>query len=388
VQFSIQAGLVGLLVTAGLLITVGTAAYGSVADLENFRSTKAAHAWAIEGLSPFDDVGVVAGETLAPTNVNAADYIAGFDATSTVNANGLIQWWRGSGPNNTAPQDVIGGNSPVSGYHGPQTRSRAMAFHQSGVYVGTVVGTGLGAWIAEHYGWRLGFYIFGAIGIVLGITLYRYLREPQRGAADDSLGFSPGSPSGVERLSITDTFRDIGRTPAAMLLGSFCLAPSFKWSARVRTTGGRTTANCCAMAWQVSRQFESRPSVAGYEIQILDDHGSASTPGATCSLYRYVAPCVVATRPAGDWNQLVIKCRGSRIQIVLNGQVVQDLDQTTIDAIKNKPLSGYFMLQCHTNPVEFRDVQLRQLKPMKEEPSRTESSADDKTKSAGQQLAS
>src|SRR5947209_3361559 len=61
--------------------------------------------------------------------------------------------------------------SLVSDYHGRRTRSRAMALHQSSVYAGTVGGSWLGAWLAERYGWRTGFYCFGLAGIVLALVL-------------------------------------------------------------------------------------------------------------------------------------------------------------------------------------------------------------------------
>ena len=41
--------------------------------------------------------------------------------------------------------------------------------------------------------------------------------------------------------------------------------------------------------------------------------------------------------------------------------MIQDIDQTTIDEIKDKPLSGYFCLQSHTKKIEFRKVQLKEL---------------------------
>ena len=68
--------------------------------------------------------------------------------------------------------------SLVSDYHGPRTRSRAMSFHQSSVYAGTIVGSWFAAWLAEHYGWRSGFYFFGSAGVLLAIVLYVFLREP------------------------------------------------------------------------------------------------------------------------------------------------------------------------------------------------------------------
>jgi len=57
-------------------------------------------------------------------------------------------------------------------------RSRAMAAHQSSVYVGTILGGSLSAYIAERFGWRLGFQALGAAGIVLALILMVALRDP------------------------------------------------------------------------------------------------------------------------------------------------------------------------------------------------------------------
>ncbi|MGQ9574446.1 MAG: 3-keto-disaccharide hydrolase [Thermoguttaceae bacterium] len=106
---------------------------------------------------------------------------------------------------------------------------------------------------------------------------------------------------------------------------------------------------------------DSRPSIAGYEIQLLDDAGKAPTPYCTGSLYRYVAPRTNAAKPAGQWNHIRVECRGSRIRVTLNGQLLHDLDQTTVAEIKDKPLSGYISLQSHTRTVEFRNPRLKAL---------------------------
>jgi MFS family permease len=77
--------------------------------------------------------------------------------------------------------------SLMSDYHGAATRSRALAFHNSGVYVGTIAGGWLGAWFAVHSGWRSGFFVFGGAGILLALLLGRFLREPMRGQSDPQL---------------------------------------------------------------------------------------------------------------------------------------------------------------------------------------------------------
>jgi predicted MFS family arabinose efflux permease len=72
----------------------------------------------------------------------------------------------------------------VSDYHGPETRSRAMAIHQSSVYAGTIAGGSVAGIMADLYGWRSSFYIFGWFGVLLGIVLLFMLKEPQRGQAE------------------------------------------------------------------------------------------------------------------------------------------------------------------------------------------------------------
>src|SRR4029434_6629167 len=74
--------------------------------------------------------------------------------------------------------------SLLSDYHSRKTRSRAMALHQSSVYVGTILGSWLGAWFAVHHGWRMGFYVFGAGGLVVALVLYVFLREPRRAESE------------------------------------------------------------------------------------------------------------------------------------------------------------------------------------------------------------
>lgn len=105
----------------------------------------------------------------------------------------------------------------------------------------------------------------------------------------------------------------------------------------------------------------TRPSFYSYEIQILDDAGKQPSTGSSGSLYRYVAPKVNASKPAGEWNKIRIECRGPKIRITLNDQVVQDVDQSQIDALKKKPLEGYLCLQNHGKAIDFRNPRVKPL---------------------------
>jgi MFS family permease len=113
--------------------------------------------------------------------------------------------------------------SLVSDYHDGRTRSRALAWHQSSVYIGTILGSWLGAWFAEHHGWRVGFYFFGGMGILLAIMLYRVLREPERGEAERDA--TAPSRAAATTPSIGETLTAIFRTPVVpCLMLAFVLA--------------------------------------------------------------------------------------------------------------------------------------------------------------------
>lgn len=70
--------------------------------------------------------------------------------------------------------------SLLSDYHGPDTRSKAMAIHQSSVYAGTIAGGTLAGYMAQYHGWRSSFYLFGWLGIALAFVLFAALKEPPR----------------------------------------------------------------------------------------------------------------------------------------------------------------------------------------------------------------
>jgi hypothetical protein len=111
------------------------------------------------------------------------------------------------------------------------------------------------------------------------------------------------------------------------------------------------------------RQSEkTRPSRAGYEVQLLDDADTKPDVHSTASLYNYVAPKVMAAKPAPEWNAIDIECVGPRIKITLNDKVVFDVDQSEVKEIKDKPLKGYVCLQNHGGRVDFKNVKVRELK--------------------------
>ncbi len=107
--------------------------------------------------------------------------------------------------------------SLVSDYHGPKTRSRAIGIHQTSVYVGTIAGGFFAGLIGQVYGWRWSFVVFGGLGILLGLVLAKWLREPARGQSE--------GVAVAENLPLRETVGILAASPGALLLlGAFCCA--------------------------------------------------------------------------------------------------------------------------------------------------------------------
>ncbi|NRA95485.1 MAG: DUF1080 domain-containing protein [Planctomycetes bacterium] len=106
------------------------------------------------------------------------------------------------------------------------------------------------------------------------------------------------------------------------------------------------------------------PVNTGIECQILDstgkkgamthhDHGGIiSTVGASANM----------SKPAGEWNRMIVMCRGHHLRVDLNGQAIIDvmLDKS---AVKDRPGEGHVGLQDHGEPhvIRFRNVLLKEL---------------------------
>lgn len=115
----------------------------------------------------------------------------------------------------------------------------------------------------------------------------------------------------------------------------------------------------------------------GFEIQIMDDAGTKPNKNCTGSLYDIAAPKANPTKPAGEWNTMVVTCDGPKILVKINGEDVlsSDLDQypevgKNLDGSKNKykfaakdfPRAGHIGLQGHGKDVWYKNVKVKELK--------------------------
>ncbi len=114
------------------------------------------------------------------------------------------------------------------------------------------------------------------------------------------------------------------------------------------------------------------------EMQVLDAHGKAEPGKHDCgAIYDIKAPSRNMVKPPGEWNHARIAARGSRIEVVLNGVQIIDIDldnwtqpHRNPDGTQNKfrtaykdmPREGHIGLQDHGDPVWYRNVRIKPLK--------------------------
>ena len=119
------------------------------------------------------------------------------------------------------------------------------------------------------------------------------------------------------------------------------------------------------------------PVHTGIEVQVFDSTGGTQPGKHDCgALYDMVAPCKNTEKPVGEWNHLVITCKGPLIEVELNGEKVSSMNTDQFekagvnpDGSKNKfkfawkdlPKKGHIGFQDHGHQVWFKDVKIRVL---------------------------
>lgn len=111
------------------------------------------------------------------------------------------------------------------------------------------------------------------------------------------------------------------------------------------------------------------PVNRGFEIQVLDDHGTPPDKQGSGAIYDVVTPMFNMARPAGEWNSYDIKVEGDTVRVVANGWLVvhADLSKMTMPIGKFEvpfaelPKEGLLMFQDHGGEVWYRNVYLKKL---------------------------
>jgi hypothetical protein len=109
------------------------------------------------------------------------------------------------------------------------------------------------------------------------------------------------------------------------------------------------------------------------ELQILDDtaaqYAKLDPRQYHGSIYGMVAAHRGYQRPVGEWNFEEVTVQGSRITVELNGTIITDADVSTVTQFANNRAhpgkdrtEGYFGFAGHSDPVQFRAIEIREIR--------------------------
>ncbi len=92
----------------------------------------------------------------------------------------------------------------IAQHHGPVTRGRAMSLMSVGINCGMVLGGSLAGLLAQHFGWRSGFLVFGLAGI--GLALFSRSFLPPAPAAPATAAPRPSFLAALKHLAGVPTY--------------------------------------------------------------------------------------------------------------------------------------------------------------------------------------
>jgi hypothetical protein len=109
---------------------------------------------------------------------------------------------------------------------------------------------------------------------------------------------------------------------------------------------------------------KKNPVARGLEVQIYDSAGKK--PGAKLSdhdsggIIPGFPPKKNTAKPAGEWNKMKVTCKGNKVTVMLNGEVVNEVSLDS-PKIKDRPSSGYIGFQDHGLPLSLCNIRVREL---------------------------
>ena len=105
------------------------------------------------------------------------------------------------------------------------------------------------------------------------------------------------------------------------------------------------------------------PVAKGIECQILDSFGKPDDKMSHHDhggIIRTQPASKNMSKPAGEWQKMVLTCNGQTIKVELNGEEIINIQQDE-GAMKDRPLKGYIALQDHGQLSYFRNIKIKEL---------------------------
>lgn len=106
------------------------------------------------------------------------------------------------------------------------------------------------------------------------------------------------------------------------------------------------------------------PVAKGIEVQLYDSGSKKPDAKLTDHDAGGVIPGVPPTKntckPAGEWNTMNVLCKGDKLTIKLNGEVINEVD-LSMPKLKDRPKTGFIGFQDHGLPLALRAMKVKEL---------------------------
>ena len=186
-------------------------------------------------------------------------------------------------------------NSMLADIFPKTSRPLALSIFTGGASISLILYAPIIGWIADHYGWRAGFFTAGVPGIILAIVFMLTVKEPPRGAADANAGAGKAAPPVSFWPAIAFLMRS--RTYVLLVIGSAAMScinyGAGAWTATFFVRVHDLTITQVGAFIQPLRGFISLAGIvlAGFVVSRIaqrDERWRVWTPALTCLLF---VPC-------------------------------------------------------------------------------------------------
>jgi len=97
-------------------------------------------------------------------------------------------------------------HSLIADYFPERKRATALSIYSLGIPIGGALGTLIGGWVGEYFGWRMAFLVVGLPGVLIAAVVYLTIKEPPRGYSEPG-----GIPEQKQQVPLKDTIKFMWR---------------------------------------------------------------------------------------------------------------------------------------------------------------------------------
>ena len=109
-----------------------------------------------------------------------------------------------------------GGSTPasaiISDYFPIKSRAASLSIFSSGIYIGGTIGSFVGGWLSQYFGWRAAFLAVGSPGIIYALILLVTVKEPARGYSEEM------KPETIQNISFIERWKYLAKRKTFLFL--------------------------------------------------------------------------------------------------------------------------------------------------------------------------